>query len=68
MGRISALMNPVTYIMINGALVALIWTGAVRINMGTLTQGQIVALINYMSEILVELVKLANTIIILQNV
>ena len=62
-GRISALMNPVTYIMINGALVALIWTGAVRINMGTLTQGQIVALINYMSQILVELVKLANTII-----
>lgn len=62
-GRISALMNPVTYIMINGALVALIWIGAVRINMGTLTQGQIVALINYMSQILVELVKLANTII-----
>ncbi len=62
-GRISALMNPVTYIMINGALVALIWTGAVRINMGTLSQGQIVALINYMSQILVELVKLANTII-----
>lgn len=62
-GRISALMNPVTYIMINGALVALIWTGAIRINMGTLTQGQIVALINYMSQILVELVKLANTII-----
>ena len=62
-GRISALMNPVTYIMINGALVALIWTGAVRIDMGTLNQGQIVALINYMSQILVELVKMANTII-----
>lgn len=62
-GRISALMNPVTYIMINGALVALIWTGAVRIDMGTLKQGQIVALINYMSQILVELVKMANTII-----
>lgn len=62
-GRISALMNPVTYIMINGALVALIWTGAVRIGMGTLKQGQIVALINYMSQILVELVKMANTII-----
>ena len=62
-GRISALMNPVTYIMINGALGALIWTGAVRIDMGTLKQGQIVALINYMSQILVELVKMANTII-----
>lgn len=62
-GRISALMNPVTYIMINGALVALIWTGAVRIDVGTLKQGQIVALINYMSQILVELVKMANTII-----
>lgn len=63
-GQISALMNPVTYIMINVALVVLIWTGAVRINMGTLTQGQIVALINYMSQILIELVKLANTIIL----
>ena len=63
-GKISALMNPVTYIMINVALVVLIWTGAVRINVGTLTQGDIVALINYMSQILVELVKLANTIIL----
>lgn len=63
-GQISALMNPVTYIMINVALVVLIWTGAVRINMGTLSQGQIVALINYMSQILIELVKLANTIIL----
>lgn len=63
-GKISALMNPVTYIMINVALVVLIWQGGVRIDMGTLTQGQIVALINYMSQILVELVKLANTIIL----
>ncbi len=63
-GKLSALMNPVTYIMINVALVALIWTGAVRIQAGTLTQGQIVALINYMSQILVELIKLANTIIL----
>ena len=63
-GKISALMNPVTYIMINVALVLLIWQGAVRINIGTLTQGQIVALINYMSQILVELIKLANTIIL----
>lgn len=63
-GKLSALMNPVTYIMINAALVALIWIGAVRINIGDLSQGQIVALINYMSQILVELVKLANTIIL----
>lgn len=63
-GRISALMNPVTYIMINMALVVLIWSGAVRINIGSLTQGQIIALINYMSQILVELIKLANTIIL----
>lgn len=63
-GKISALMNPVTYIMINAALVVLIWTGAVRIDLGTLTQGQIVALINYMSQILIELIKLANTIIL----
>lgn len=63
-GKFSALMNPVTYIMINVALVVLIWVGAVRIQAGTLTQGEIVALINYMSQILVELVKLANTIIL----
>ena len=63
-GKISALMNPVTYIMINVALVVLIWQGGVRIQIGTLSQGQIVALINYMSQILVELVKLANTIIL----
>lgn len=63
-GRISGLMNPVTYIMINVALVVLIWVGAVRIQIGSMSQGQIVALINYMSQILVELVKLANTIIL----
>lgn len=63
-GKISALLNPVTYIMINGALVALIWTGAVRIHLGDLSQGQIIALINYMSQVLIELVKLANTIIL----
>lgn len=62
-GRISALMNPITYIIINGAIIALIWVGAVRVNMGILTQGQVVALVNYMSQILVELVKLANLIV-----
>lgn len=62
-GRISALMNPLTYIAINLALVALIHTGAVQVNTGTLTQGEVVALVNYMGQILVELVKLANLII-----
>lgn len=61
--KISALMNPVTYIIINGGLIILIYTGAVRVEMGILTQGQVVALVNYMSQILVELVKLANLII-----
>ncbi len=61
--KISALMNPVTYIIINGGLMILIYTGAVRVEMGILTQGQVVALVNYMSQILVELVKLANLII-----
>ncbi len=63
-GKISGLMNPVTYIMINVALVVLIWQGAFRIDSGALKQGEMVALINYMSQILVELVKLANTIIL----
>jgi ABC-type multidrug transport system fused ATPase/permease subunit len=62
-GRISALMNPITYIIINGAIIALIWMGAVHVNIGVLTQGEVVALINYMSQILVELVKLANLIV-----
>ena len=62
-GRISALMNPLTYIVINAGLVALIYVGALRVEAGILTQGQVVALVNYMSQILVELVKLANLII-----
>ena len=62
-GRISALMNPLTYIVINGGLVALLYTGAVRVDGGIITQGAVVALVNYMSQILVELVKLANLII-----
>ncbi len=62
-GRISALMNPFTYVIINGATIVLIWTGAVRVEGGLITQGAVVALVNYMSQILVELVKLANLII-----
>ncbi len=62
-GKISALMNPRTYVIINGAIVVLVWTGAVRVDNGYITQGEVVALINYMSQILVELVKLANLII-----
>ena len=62
-GRISALMNPVTYILINVATVVLIYVGALQVNVGNLTQGNVVALVNYMSQILVELIKLANLII-----
>lgn len=62
-GRISALTNPVTYIIINVATIVLIWTGAIRVDSGAITQGELVALINYMSQILVELIKLANLII-----
>lgn len=62
-GRISGLMNPLTYIIVNGAVIVLIYVGALRVESGVLTQGQVVALINYMSQILVELVKLANLII-----
>ena len=62
-GKISALMNPLTYIIINMALVILIWTGAIQVNIGKISQGEVVALVNYMSQILVELVKLANLII-----
>lgn len=62
-GRISALMNPLTYIIVNLAIVWLIHTGAVRVNEGLISQGDVVALYNYMSQILVELVKLANLII-----
>jgi ATP-binding cassette, subfamily B, multidrug efflux pump len=64
-GRISALMNPATYILLNLAIVFLIWTGALQVNVGVLTQGAIIALYNYMSQILVELIKLANLIITL---
>lgn len=62
-GKISALMNPLTYVIINGAIVVLVWAGALRVDNGYITQGAVVALINYMSQILVELIKLANLII-----
>ena len=62
-GRISALMNPVTYVVINTAIVLLIYVGALQVDEGVLTQGQVVALYNYMTQILVELIKMANLII-----
>ena len=62
-GKISGLMNPLTYVVVNVSILALIWIGGVRVNAGALTQGQVVALYNYMSQILVELIKLANLII-----
>ncbi len=62
-GKISAVMNPVTFCVVNGAIIILIYIGAVQVNIGNLSQGEVVAIINYMSQILVELVKLANLII-----
>lgn len=62
-GSISALMNPVTYIIVNIVITRLIWTGAIQVENGILTQGQVIALYNYMAQILVELIKLANLII-----
>ncbi|MDD2972598.1 MAG: ABC transporter ATP-binding protein [Lachnospiraceae bacterium] len=66
-GSISALMNPVTYVIINIAILRLIWTGTLQVEAGILTQGQVIALYNYMSQILVELIKLANLIITLNK-
>lgn len=62
-GKVSALLNPVTYIIINLAIIVLIYSGALRVELGDLTQGQVVALYNYMGQILVELIKLANLIV-----
>ncbi len=62
-GKISALLNPVTYVIVNLAIIILIYTGAVQVDSGRLSQGEVVALVNYMSQILVELIKLANLII-----
>ena len=64
-GKISAVMNPVTYIIVNAAIIAIIWIGGMQVHVGNLTQGEVIALVNYMSQILVELVKLANLIILL---
>lgn len=64
-GRISALMNPVTLFIINVATIVLVWSGAVKVDNGILTQGEVIALVSYMSQILVELVKLANLIVTL---
>ncbi len=64
-GNISALLNPITYIIINIALVIIVWVGGKQVNIGNLTQGEVVALVNYMSQILVELVKLASLIILI---
>jgi len=66
-GKISACMNPLTYVIVNGAIIALIYTGAIQVNVGNLTQGDVVAIINYMSQILVELVKLANLIVLVSK-
>ena len=62
-GKISALMNPVTYVIINGATIAIVWIAGRQVDQGIITQGQTVALVNYMSQILVELVKMANLIV-----
>ena len=62
-GRISAIMNPATYAIVNICISVLIWRGAIRVDMGNLTQGQVIALYNYMSQILIELIKLANLIV-----
>lgn len=66
-GKISACMNPLTYVIVNSAIIALIYTGAIQVNVGKLTQGDVVAIINYMSQILVELVKLANLIVLVSK-
>ncbi len=62
-GRISSMLNPITLFIVNIAIIALIWTGAIRVNIGALTQGEVVALYNLMSQILIELIKMANLII-----
>ena len=66
-GKISALMNPMTYVIVNLAIAALVWTGGIRVNTGIITQGEVVAIINYMSQVLVELIKLANLIVLINK-
>lgn len=62
-GKVSGLMNPVTYVIVNGGIIALIYSGAIQVDAGSITQGELTALVNYMSQILVELIKMANLII-----
>ena len=62
-GSISAVMNPLTYAVVNAAIIALLYVGGIRVDSGLLTQGQVLALYNYMSQILIELIKLANLIV-----
>jgi ABC-type multidrug transport system fused ATPase/permease subunit len=64
-GKVSAVMNPVTYMIVNAAIIAIIWIGGIEVDTGVISQGDVIALVNYMSQILVELVKLANLIILL---
>lgn len=64
-GKISAVMNPATYIIVNAAIIAIIWICGIQVDTGYLSQGEVIALVNYMSQILVELIKLANLIILL---
>lgn len=66
-GKISAITNPFTYVIVNVGLVALLWTGATQVQVGILTQGAVMALVNYISQILVELIKLANLIVLVNK-
>ncbi|MEA4972217.1 MAG: ABC transporter ATP-binding protein [Candidatus Metalachnospira sp.] len=66
-GKISALMNPITYTIINIAIIAILWTGAIQVNAGTLSQGNVVALVSYMTQILNELIKFANLIVLINK-
>ena len=66
-GKISALLNPVTYVIINLAIVAVVWTGGRQVDAGVISQGKVIALVNYMSQILAELIKMANLIILISK-
>ena len=66
-GRVSALLNPVTYVIVNLGIVVILWFGSTQVNQGMLAKGEVVALVNYMSQILVELIKLANLIVLLMR-
>ena len=66
-GRISALLNPLTYVIINGTVLCVLWFGGLEVNAGRLTQGEVIALINYLSQILLALIALANLIVILSK-